>query len=385
MKKILFFLIIISLFPLNVLAQQDITVEELTEDNSQESGIDELDKIEEERTKQKANLLGFLLPEYTDNPSYIVEFQDPSPEKDGVEININENGFQNITSPYTFPALNIGSHNIKFRFKDENGYVQLLEYDFLIIPRTPIINTPVFEDTLITIEGTSLPNSEVIYSLNTSAINISEIIKADENGNWIAEIPLEKDIAKGVFTFVAYTRKYGYASNLSEAITFNTGDTTIPPQKEPENEIFFSFKNLTTNNISDVLKANTDLIILVICSFLSGIVITLIIKSIVNSKRKEKNEKKTEEIITKTTSSDGKTLRELFGSKEEEVDKKKKEYGEKKDKEKKKEKEVTIVNKDVFLRKYKHIDPDTDSGKEEEDKKKIEVSLTSKKKEKSTS
>ncbi|HRX43777.1 MAG TPA: hypothetical protein P5059_00795, partial [Candidatus Dojkabacteria bacterium] len=74
-----------------------------------------------------------------------------------------------------------------------------------------------------------------------------------------------------------------------------------------------------------------------------------------------------------------KTLREIFGddttSKEETVETKEEV---KEESEKEPEKQESIINKDVFLKKYKMVDPDDDKGVEKKKKKKIKVSLTSK-------
>jgi len=50
----------------------------------------------------------------------------------------------------------------------------------------------------------------------------------------------------------------------------------------------------------------------------------------------------------------------------------------KEESEKEPEKQESIINKDVFLKKYKMVDPDDDKGVEKKKKKKIKVSLTSK-------
>ena len=135
MKRLFFLLLLITILPLPLHAQEDTKISELVATNQEvkASEIEELEKQEEERTQQIANLLGFILPEYTDNPSYVITFKDPSPEKNGVEIELDGKPFTEINSPYTFPALSIGKHTIKFRFYDKDSNVQLLNYDFTVI------------------------------------------------------------------------------------------------------------------------------------------------------------------------------------------------------------------------------------------------------------
>ena len=89
----------------------------------------------------------------------------------------------------------------------------------------------------------------------------------------------------------------------------------------------------------------------------------------IDGKKKGRKEKEVEEIIVKKKKGNEegeKTLRELLGGKEEENTEKEEI-----------KREPSIINKDVFLRKYKRLDPDLDSGKEN-DSEKIKVSLTSK-------
>ena len=96
-------------------------------------------------------------------------------------------------------------------------------------------------------------------------------------------------------------------------------------------------------------------------------------------KKKGKKEKDVEEIIAKSKKDDKKeekTLREIFGGAEEDS-----KVADMIDEGEKIEKEPSIINKDVFLKKYNQLDPDTPSGKEndsEKIKKSVRVSLTSK-------
>ena len=172
MRKILFTTLLLLAFPIIVHAQQDTTTEELaiTSNEVKAAEIEELEQQDEERTQEIANLLGFVLPEYTDNPSYVITFKDPSPDSQGVEADIDGGSFKKISSPYTLPALSIGQHTIKFRFYDKDSNVQLLEYTLVIIPRTPIISSPDLKEDSITISGTALANSEIIYTLTANAL-----------------------------------------------------------------------------------------------------------------------------------------------------------------------------------------------------------------------
>jgi hypothetical protein len=379
-KSFLTVILFISFF-LPTFGQEDTTIEEVS-DNPQvlAEEIEELDEKEEERETEKANLLGITLPEYTDNPSYVITFTDPSSEKVGVEIELDGKDFTQITSPYTFPALSIGEHSMRFRFTDENGQVQLLEHKLIIIPRAPVVTSPVIDETSVVIQGTALSNSEIIYRLNNNAFNITEIITSDGSGNWSVTFAPESGLSDGIYTFTAYTRKYGYASNLSDSVVFAVGDVNQELLKENDTpkDIFFSFSEINSGNIKGVVKDNMDLLYLTLGSFVLGGFLFTLIKTLISGHRDEKKNREVEKIITKDSNKEGKekTLKELFGGDKEESKEKEKE-----DKGKKKKEEEKIINKDMFLKEFKHVDPDDEKGNErlmKDVKKKIKVSLTSK-------
>lgn len=370
MKKILLTILLIGLLlPLPTFAQEDTPIQDV-----KASEIEQLNEKETQRTELIANLLGFVLPNYTDNPSYVVTFTDPSTDKKGVEISLDGKDFAKINNPFTFPALSIGRHQVKFRFYDQTDTIKILEYELIVIPRAPIINTPTVTETSIKISGTALANSDVIFTLTANAFNFNDIVKADDEGNWEATITPEGGVSSAIYSFTAYSRKYGFASELSDTLTFNTGDS-ISTVQDNSNQIYFSFSKINKQNFLEVFKSNTDLLLLLAGVFLFGILLTSIFRNIIDGNKTEKKIKEVETVISKKddkkNEKDTKTLRELFGGGEEEI----------KEEETHKEeiqpsKEQTIINKDVFLRKYKDLDPDKDDGKEI--KKKVKISLTSK-------
>lgn len=378
MPKILLSILIISIFPFISFAQEDTLIEEV-----KASEIEELNQKEEERTEQIANLLGFVLPQYTDNPSYVITFKDPSPDAKGVEISLDGKDYALITSPYTFPALSIGDHLVKFRFNDQTGTVKILEYQLIVIPRVPIPNTPEIGEKSIKISGTALANSDIIYTLSANTFHNQGTAKTDGDGDWIVEVTPQEGLSSGIYSFTAYSRKYGYASELSETISFSIGETTNNLEST-SNSINFSFKDLTKENIINAFKTNTDLLILIAGGFFLGVLLTNIFRNLVDGDKTDRKIKEVEKLITKKgkeSEKDMRTLRELFGEKNNDTNEKKES---KKEEETPKEepestqpaKEESIINKDMFLRKYKNLDPDNEDGKEV--KKKVKISLTSK-------
>ncbi len=370
MLKILLSIFLCCFLSLSVYAQQDTPLSEV-----KASEIELLNEQEEQRTQEIANLLGFVLPKYTDNPSYIITFKDPSPNSSGVEIDLDEKGFNKINSPYTLPALSIGKHDVRFRFNDNSDTVKILEYELIVIPRTPIVNTPQVATDSITVSGTALANSDVIYLLSANAYHSTGTTQTDAEGKWSVNIQSEQEFLDGIYTFTALTRKYGFASNLSSPTTFTVGEikTNLDSKNATNDDISFSFKSINSKNISDVLSKNRDLIFLILSTLLIGVILGGVLRNVIYNSKSEKKNKEVEKLIKKTEKKqEAKTLREIFGEKSCEEIKAPITTVEEP------QKQESIINKDVFLKKFKMIDPDNEKGVENKKKKKVKISLTSK-------
>lgn len=376
MIKILLSISLCFLFSISVYAQQDTPISEV-----KASEIELLNEQDEQRNQEIANQLGFVLPKYTDNPSYIITFKDPSPNESGVEIDLDEKGFNKIESPYTFPALSIGIHDVRFRFTDSENSVKILGYELIVIPRAPIVDTPEISISSVSVSGSALANSDVLYILSGNAYHTTGTVQTDSQGIWSVTIESEQEFIPGIYTFTALARKYGYSSNLSTPLTFNIGESSTQKTEEiKQSGISFSFKSINKDNILNIFKENRDLLFLNLGSIVLGGGIGAFIKTVLTNSKSEKKNKEVEGLIKKSDSKDAnKTLREIFGddttSKEETVETKEEV---KEESEKEPEKQESIINKDVFLKKYKMVDPDDDKGVEKKKKKKIKVSLTSK-------
>ncbi len=344
----------------------------------------DIGELEEKEIERKADFLQQLLldiPETTDNPSHIITFVDPSEDSSGVELEIDEGGFEQISSPYTLPALSIGQHELRFRFTDKYGSTQILEKEIIVIPRPPIMNSPFFEEGSLKLSGTGLPNSDLVLILS-SGKNISvEEVTIDAEGNWKISIS-EEELSEGVYTFSAFTRRNGYASNLSESLTFEVGEYNSVGFNN-DKEIYFSFKDLSWENLGDILTQNIDLGLLVGGSFILGFVICLLITSLVKGSIDNKTIKNFEKKMEQNGLGKKEiTLKERLSQKEEveeekeEKTKPKKTKKAKKDKKKeKKNKTEKILTKVDFLKDYKEFDPDDNEGREKDN---IEVKVTSK-------
>ncbi|PKN02893.1 hypothetical protein CVU76_02605 [Candidatus Dojkabacteria bacterium HGW-Dojkabacteria-1] len=378
MKKILLTALILLLSPITLLAIGDISLSQLYA----QAELSELEQIEQQRIKGLEEQLGFSLPKYTDNPSYVITFQDPSPGKNGIQIEIDGKEFVEITSPYTFPALSIGEHSVKFRFNDKDGNTQTLEYSLIVVPRTPIINPPVVEDKVITINGTGLSNSEIFLFLTSNTYNLKDTVTTNSSGEWSFTVTQEEGFAEGIYTLTAYTRKYGYASELSDATVFEVGASGIFQNNGNKSIVSFAFKDLKGVNIIDVLGKNPDLIILILTPFILGCILALVGRNIIKSNKEEYISKKVENSIKGEKNGEEKTLRELFESngKEKAPEEQIKINTDVSKKITKMKKEPKVISKEDFLKDFKSVDPDDSAGKEkpaEKVKKEIKVSLTS--------
>jgi len=313
------------------------------------------------------NALKLEIPAQTDNPSTIITFTNPSKDNALVQLEIDSKGFVDITSPYTFPALSIGKHTLEFKYQDENAATQLYDTSIIVIPRAPILSTPVIEADAITISGTGLANSEIIVLLSSGSTVLTQTAIIDGDGRWSIDF-VKSEFSKDIFSLNAYTRRYGYASNLSETtkFTLDNQSTVLNPTNST-----FNIKDITLDEIKDWIVTNQTYIIISISSLLVGIMLGVLFVTKKKQQHEQKIEKKVAEKFTKTDAKDtGITLREkLMGTnkpqetKVEEVPEGKKE-------------EEKVMNKIDFLKDFKNFDPDDSKG--EEKKTSVEVSLTSK-------
>lgn len=359
----------ISFFCISPIYAQDITTDEILGNQEEEVVEEDLEAKEEEREQDFLNQLLLDIPYITDNPSHIITFVDPSDNEEGVQIEIDGKSFNDITSPYSLPALSIGMHELRFKFVDKYGSTQILEKELIVIPRPPIINSPTFNQDSLVISGTGLANSELVLILSSGKSITTESVDIDGDGDW--EITISNgDLQEGLFTFTAYTRRYGYTSNLAEPVTFEIGESQISTIKPSDSGISFSFKDISFENLTNIISNNEDLVILIAGTFTFGFVLSFILFSIFKTNKDDKDIKVWEKKINNGKEKKEEiTLKEKLSGKKEVTPKKE---PEKKEEEKKEDKVVTKID---FLKDFKMFDPDNEKGEEKKD---IKVTLTSK-------
>lgn len=348
---------------------------------------EELDQIEAEREEDFLKQLELDIPKITDNPSHLITFVDPSDTSEGVQLEIDEKGFELIRSPYSLPALRIGIHTLTFKFVDSLGSTQIVEKEIIVIPRPPIINSPSFGEESMIISGTGLADSQLILILSSSKNLDTFETEINKEGTWDIEIDLTA-LPEGLYTFSAYTRRNGYASDLAESVTFEQGNSQNHTlfQGNKENDIYFSFGAITLNNIKQIILSNSDLLLLILITFTLGFLLSWVLNVILRNSSEKKVIEELEEKMNnngkKEKEEKGMTLKEKLSKKgkkveEEKEDKEVEVKEEEKKKEKKAKKEEKIVTKIDFLKDFKTFDPDDEKGREKE--KIIDIEITSKK------
>lgn len=352
--------------------------------NQETTTVQELNQKEQERTEAITNLLKLDIPVQTDNPSFALTFVDPSEQKSGVQLEIDKNGYKNITSPYTLPALSIGGHSLKFKFVDGDGATQVLTKEITILPRPPIINTPEIVEGKLVISGSALASSEVILALSSDSKMLTLSTQSDSDGKW--SITISENLPTNVYTFTAYARKYGFASNLASAGTANINKSAITEIKKEntKREISFSFNDIDIDNLDGIISSNPDLLVLLSGGFILGLLLTVTIYTIRKNSSESKEIKKVETLMfaKKRPEGQSKTLFEKLTEKEkkeESIIVEETEIQKEDTKTEKKKTEERFIGKVDFLKDFKKFDPDNEKGEEKEvSKKNIKVSLTSK-------
>ena len=345
-----------------------------------ETVVTELDQKEALREQSFTNLLKLNLPTQTNNPSLVLTFVDTSEEKKGVQLEIDSKSFVSIKSPYTLPALSIGDHILKFKFVDNVGTTQLLEKTLIVLPRAPIISAPTITNSAVEVYGTGLANSDILLIISSGLNLSSKQATIDGEGKW--SILFESgELVDGTYSLTGYVRKYGYASDPSESITFILGKGNTVISGTDSNS--FSFKNVNLSTLGAFITDNPDIIALVAGFFVLGFLVSFLLSLIFrNTNEDEKIKTIRKDVVKPKVEGKELTLKEkLLGKKEEKpVEEKNKVEEPPKGIEEPVKEEEKIVTKIDFLRDFKNFDPDNSKGKESNNpQRKIKISLTSKK------
>lgn len=319
------------------------------------------------------NALGLDIPAQTDNPSTIITFINPSKDGAIIQLEVDSKGFADITSPYTFPALSIGKHTLEFKYQDENAATQIYDSSIIIIPRAPILGTPSVSADKVTISGTGLANSEIILLLSSGSTVLTQTTTIDGDGRWVIDFA-KADLSKDIYSLNAYTRRYGYASNLSETTKFTLDDQITTLSKNTP----FNIKSITLDAVKTWGITNQYYLITAISALLIGIMIGVVSISQMKHKDERKAEKKVAEKFVKAEPKEKEvTLREKLMGVERTAETKPEQQTTNKEKVDTKKEEPAVINKIDFLKDFKNFDPDNSKG--EEVKSPVVVSLTSKK------
>lgn len=247
---------------------------------SDESIAQVVDEIEEERKEKIRDMLSLELPSETDNPNFPVTFVEPTEE--GVEIQVDGEGFSKKKSPFALPSLPIGQHTLNFKFLDEDEVTQNLEEKLIIIPRAPSwdgdIPTQVDGSSEIVLSGTATPRSTVIVLVSSELFTVET--ESDKEGNW--EAVLTENLSSGKHTALSIVRKDGYASNFSEPFEFTVGNVEgaadsydeieeVPVSSDSASMLFGGFVDINEDNYVLILGwvGVAALVLLILVALLS--------------------------------------------------------------------------------------------------------------------
>ncbi len=261
----------------------------------------ELQTLTQERENDLEQQLLLDLPETTDNPNHVITFKDPSGK--GVQLSIDGSDFETIKSPYILPSLGIGKHQLLFQFYDKEETLQSLEKILYVLPRPPVINPPIVEKKDIKISGTSLPDSEVTVLLSNSSKLQQYKAMTDKNGIW--SLTIQKNLQPDKYMLIAFTKKRGYNSAVSEPIFFvvqekekKKDDAAVSqPKTEPQDWK----KRYLKLAIDTYKKVRNDKVLLILVGLdtILSLLIGLFIHKILTRKTIKKAKTLVEDSITK--------------------------------------------------------------------------------------
>jgi hypothetical protein len=295
---------------------------------SDESIAQVVDEIEEERKEKIRDVLSLELPSETDNPNYPVTFTEPTEE--GVEIQVDGEGFSKKKSPYALPSLPIGQHTINFKFLDENEVTQNLEEKLIVIPRAPVwdsgISTQFDGDSPVVLSGTATPRSTVIVLVSSELFTVEA--GSDKEGKW--EATLTEELSSGEHTALSFVRKDGYASNFSEPFTFTVGNVEGAADSSDGTDDGPDGSDSASMLFGGFIDVNEDNYILILAGVGVAALVLLILVSLLSklfSDPADSDEGWIEDIKENGKSPEGLSLREKFAQAGLKVGKEREEQG----------------------------------------------------------
>ena len=179
----------------------------------------------------------------TDDPDPTITFVKP---KDLV-IKIDEDKeLENPTSPLRLPKLDFGPHTLTFSYISPEGVSRNLSITVIVVPKPPVISTQktlFYKPEVLKIEGTALPNADVMLVINSEDI---KYVPVSKDGKW--EIVLETT-KLGTYNIMAFTYKNGIISKTPAQITLE-----YRLKKEPSGAVTTSTNESEYQSIIEKVK-----------------------------------------------------------------------------------------------------------------------------------
>jgi hypothetical protein len=188
-----------------------------------ESADDVLAETESKVTKRHIEALNLEIPEVTDNPNLAITFN-PVADNETIKLQIDNGGYNKISSPYRFKSLTVGKHVLDFKYANESEIEQAFSIDLTVIPRKLRFGT---EDSSqkqsfdknekVVVQGSAMPNAIVrLWFANASEV-ITKKTDVDTDGNW--SINVSESLDCGDYKVWGIVSSDGLASESSDIVS----------------------------------------------------------------------------------------------------------------------------------------------------------------------
>lgn len=241
--------------------------------------------VTERNQRQLMDLLKLVLPNQTDNPNYLIKFENPADDETPVRLTIDGQNEQEISSPFTLPSLATGSHSLLFKFKDGDGTNRELERTLVVIPRAPTISPAkeITQEGKLKVSGTAVGAADVLLFLATPLEAIQGVATSEVDGDWTYEF--EGTFNPGVYTLTAQTQKSGLKSDFANPITFTLSNESDDASKSIQNQEDIIATNFVLKEMQDPEKAvkifrdNPDLVLFTSVAAVLGAILAVLFVS----------------------------------------------------------------------------------------------------------
>lgn len=274
--------ICLAFIPINDFAIQ-------AQSSSSQSSKKVIADAEEKRKKELTEELQLTIPSVTDDPNQTITFKSPN-KNEPVTIQVNDKQYTKAKSPFSLPSLNIGKHQIIFKYKNKEGLLRVLSLDLIVIPRAPSFSeslpTQIKSPDTITVSGQTIPSAQVKVVIDSTTVYSTSSL---DDGQWQLEIKDLDSLEYGQHSVMALSFKNGYASQFSDPYQFNLQKGSLVPQNNGTSSEPNSINDLI-NQVSQFVR-NNQRDLLIISGGILALLIVILINRFLSRKQTDKQEK----------------------------------------------------------------------------------------------